>query len=373
MTDRTATSDYTPPASPAEIEADIQRTRARMTEHVDALSWKLSPERLKAEARQKLHETQEAVVDKVRDTAHEVGEQAKQAGSGFVGLLKENPIPAAMIGAGLAWLIVESRRDSSPEYVGYGEGYAERYGRYYNPASYTAAPAGTVGSTTGAYAEAGGYGGASAGYETDTYGTGTGGTYSGGMHVGSEEERGFRERAGEKAAHLRDRVSDTTSGARDAVRERTHAAGERASELASSARERASDLSHAAADRARRTKGWAEHQMEDNPLVVGAAVLALGAVVGSLVPSTRKEDELVGARRDALMDRARGSIREARTVIGETARETLASAREEAGYHRETLKQTAGDLGSELKTSAKKVAHDAKQTARSEAENRNLM
>jgi ElaB/YqjD/DUF883 family membrane-anchored ribosome-binding protein len=332
--------------STAEIELEIQRTRARMTENVDALTWKLSPDRLKAEARHKLHETQEAVVEKVRHTAHEVGDQARQAGSGLFGTMRDNPIPSAMIGAGLAWLIVGRRRQSHEL-----DRSAESYGGYYAPQSYTSAdtamygpPASTVGATAG-----------------------------GGIHSSSDMESEGRHGMGEKASELRDRMSEKTSHARERVAETTSEARDAMRERAQAARSRASELRHDTAERARRTRGWAEQQMDENPLVMGAAVLALGAVIGSLVPTTRKEDELIGPRRDQLFDRARSSMHEAREVIGTTARETMESVKEEVGMQKETVRNAAADLSSELQTSARKVAHDAKETARSEAEQRNLM
>lgn len=348
--------------STAEIELEIQRTRARMTENVDALSWKLSPERLKAEARHKLHETQEAVVEKVRNTAHEVGDQARQAGSGLIGTVRDNPIPSAMIGAGLAWLIMGRRRQSH-EF----DRSNDSYGAYYSPQSYTPADSATYGHPAGAAgATSGGGIHSSAGF--------------GSSDMESEEHRGvgekaaaMRSRVADKTSHARERVAETASHARERVAETTSEAREAMRERAQAARSRASDLRHDAAERARRTRGWAEQQMDDNPLVMGAAVLALGAIVGSLVPTTRKEDELIGPRRDQLMDRARSTMHEAREVIGTTARETMNSVKEEAGMQKDTVRNAAADLSSELQTSARKVAHDAKETARTEAEQRNLM
>lgn len=344
--------------SPAEIELEIQRTRARMTENVDALTWKLSPEHLKARARHKLNETQEAVVEKVRHTAQEVGDQARQAGSGLFGTVKENPIPSAMIGAGLAWLIL-GRRRRSHEFEAAGDS----YGRYYAPNSYapaSGAPYDTMSSTVG--------------------GTAAGGIYSSSALEREEEHRGMgdraadlRDRVSEKTSHARERVAETASHARERVAETASDAKDTVREKAEAARTRAADLGHGAAERARRTKGWAEHQMDENPLVMGAAVLALGAVVGSLVPTSRKEDELIGPRRDHLVDRARSTMHEAREVIGTTARETMDSVKEEVGLQKDTVRNAAADLSSELQTSARKVAHDAKEAARSEAEQRKLM
>lgn len=342
--------------SPAEIELEIQRTRARMTENVDALTWKLSPDHLKARARHKLHETQEAVVEKVRHTAHEVGDQARQAGSGLIGTMKDNPIPSAMIGAGLAWLII-GRRRRSHEF----DAAADSYGRYYPPNAYSDAPAyGAMSSTVGATSGGGIYSSTGVDAEEEHHGIG-------------DKAAELRERVSEKTSHARERVAETASHARERVSETAADARDTVREKAEAARARAADLGHGAAERARRTKGWAEQQMDENPLVMGAAVLALGAVVGSLVPTTRKEDELLGPRRDELIDRARSTMHEAREVIGTTARETMNSVKEEVGLQKDTVRNAAADLSSELQTSARKVAHDAKETARSEAEQRNLM
>ncbi|MDQ2669326.1 MAG: DUF3618 domain-containing protein [Gemmatimonadota bacterium] len=374
--DMTRTSEADTPST-AEIELEIQRTRARMTENVDALTWKLSPDRLKAQAKHKLHQKQEAVVEKVRHAAHEVGDSARQAGSGLFGTLKENPIPAAMIGAGIAWLVMGSRRRSESDFEQTGDS----YGRYYNPGSYVPADTAVTGMTSQSFGGTAGGGIYSAEEEIDYSSV----EYTSSAAYGSDLEHSesrhglkgkaadVRERVSEKTSHARERVAETTSHARERIGETASSARDTVAEKARAARMRAGDLRHGAADRARRTRGWAEHQMDENPLVMGAAIMALGAVVGSLVPTTRKEDELIGRKRDELMDRARSTMHEAREVIGATARETMESVKEEAGMQKDTLRSTAADLSSELKTSAKKVAHDAKETAKTEAEQRKLM
>ncbi|MDC0656643.1 hypothetical protein N6L27_01370 [Leisingera sp. SS27] len=47
-----------------------------------------------------------------------------------------------------------------------------------------------------------------------------------------------------------------------------------------------------------------------NPLAAGAIALGLGALIGSLLPPTRREDELLGAHRDALAAKAEAALRE---------------------------------------------------------------
>jgi len=48
--------------------------------------------------------------------------------------------------------------------------------------------------------------------------------------------------------------------------------------------------------------------MNDQPLAVGAIAVGLGALIGSLLPSTRREDQLLGERRDATMAAAKASL-----------------------------------------------------------------
>jgi hypothetical protein len=62
--------------------------------------------------------------------------------------------------------------------------------------------------------------------------------------------------------------------------------------------------------------------MHEQPLVAAAAALVAGVAVGLLIPSTRKEDELMGETRDQLIE----SAREVRREAMETARDVTRTA-----------------------------------------------
>jgi ElaB/YqjD/DUF883 family membrane-anchored ribosome-binding protein len=107
-----AVVDETAPPN-AEIErsrAEIERTRADMGETVDAIQQRLSPENLKEQAK-----------DRVRDTT--VGRAMET--------VRANPVPAALTGIGLAWLITSGRRQSSER-----RGYRDRAYAYGYPPDY---------------------------------------------------------------------------------------------------------------------------------------------------------------------------------------------------------------------------------------------
>ena len=50
--------------------------------------------------------------------------------------------------------------------------------------------------------------------------------------------------------------------------------------------------------------------LTDNPLITGLAALAMGALIGALIPETEKEHELMGETRDRLAHQAKDMARE---------------------------------------------------------------
>lgn len=116
---------------PVALRADIDRTRRRISEDLDELGEKLNPQNVKAQ-----------IKDGVREaTIGRVENMARQAGDGLMQTIKDNPVPAAMAGIGLAWLFMNrsgaqsSRAQSGLRYSGEAgrSGYSDRP---YNSESY---------------------------------------------------------------------------------------------------------------------------------------------------------------------------------------------------------------------------------------------
>ncbi len=111
--------------------------------------------------------------------------------------------------------------------------------------------------------------------------------------------------------------SDGSSG-----RDRTAAAKEKAQHMSGSVKERARGMSDGMRERTSRAKAGSRnamhnasystqnasqqttHFIKEHPVMAGALGIALGAAIGSLLPSTRAEDERMGAMRDKAVDRA---------------------------------------------------------------------
>src|SRR3954454_15693622 len=93
--------------SPEEIEREIEQTRSRLSRDIDELGNKLSPSKLKEEAKT-------AIKDAAQGAVSNVGEQARRTSSRLVEVIRENPLPVIAVGAGVTWLLTQrSRSDVS--------------------------------------------------------------------------------------------------------------------------------------------------------------------------------------------------------------------------------------------------------------------
>jgi ElaB/YqjD/DUF883 family membrane-anchored ribosome-binding protein len=97
------TAMYRDPSSPEAIEAEIEQTRAEMSETIDAIQERLSPQQLKEQAKDAVYE---ATVGRAQQTA-------KGAGSSMWQTIKQHPLPAAIAGMSLGYLFMKGASGSS--------------------------------------------------------------------------------------------------------------------------------------------------------------------------------------------------------------------------------------------------------------------
>jgi len=185
-------------------------------------------------------------------------------------------------------------------------------------------------------------------------------------------------------------VGDSLSSAGSAVGDAARSAGDRISSAASSASDSASRYAHDARDAAyqagragyrgasyagerfseygRRAQRGFLDTLQEEPLILGAVAVAIGAAIGAALPSTRTEDEWLGETRDRLRDEAMGYGRETLDKATNIAERAFQAGDEEAG--RQGLKpEGQGDTLAE-KVSA--VAGAAVDTAKQEAKKEGL-
>jgi ElaB/YqjD/DUF883 family membrane-anchored ribosome-binding protein len=278
---------------PEEIERRIENTRQRMSEDISALSNKLRPRHLAAQAG-------EAITEKAKDT-----------GNGFVGMVRDNPLPAVALGASLAWLVYSARRGDSGrenDFMGQNDyaGVERRVGGYQNMT-------------------------------------------------------GFRRRFDDFEGQSRiDRVKQTANRITGDVSEKAHELTHRAGEVAETAKGKAQQLRAGARTRVRQL----DRETHEHPLRVAAGAAIAGLALGMLLPSTRKEDKVMGGARDELVDRAGETAARVRDVATAGAREVAETVKAEAAEHKPELKSMAEDLKHRVTDQVKETATRAKDEAR---------
>jgi len=135
-------------------------------------------------------------------------------------------------------------------------------------------------------------------------------------HDRYESGPGLGERAREVAA----------SGA-----ERAREVGERVRERGHELRERGAELGEHAQARMHRARESFDTMRAEQPLLLGIAALACGALLGGLIPATRREDQLVGEVRDQVIgtaaEKGAEKVEEVRQAAERTVREAGSEGR----------------------------------------------
>lgn len=348
-----------------EIETEAERQRAQLSDTLEALRDRMTPGE---------------IVDQAMAFArgHGGGEFVQNLGA----QVRSSPLPVALVATGLAWLMFAPRRTAAPapsivpepspyagatpsttRTAGYGTAHAsdEIAGRTRDVAGATASAAqGTADKVRGAYGSiASGASGAAAS-------------------------------AGDAAG----RASGMASSAAESVRRGAHDLGDRAADLGHDAYDRAADLGQGAyararavgesvADQASHAQAGLMRIVREQPLVVGALGLALGALIGAAMPRSRTEDELMGEAADEMKQSASEAVRgyygEAKDAAGRIA-DRVRDAAEEQGLTTgsaqgaaqgvaQNLRESArglGDKASELGDKVAAVAEAAKESTREE-------
>ncbi|HXG70866.1 MAG TPA: DUF3618 domain-containing protein [Gemmatimonadaceae bacterium] len=111
-------------SSSAATRAELEATRARMADTLEELGARLNPDRIKQQAKDKFFQE---TIGRVETMAQTTLHSATGAGQKVTDVVRGNPIPAALIAAGVSWLVFSTGRrestalsptnriDSSPE------------------------------------------------------------------------------------------------------------------------------------------------------------------------------------------------------------------------------------------------------------------
>jgi hypothetical protein len=128
------------------------------------------------------------------------------------------------------------------------------------------------------------------------------------------------------------------------------------SESLGNARTRASDSGRHASERLRggadRARGGFNQLLQEQPLALGAIGIALGALLAASVPSTRREDEMLGEASDRMTDKLRHKAEEGYEKISAKGQDVAAQVKQQYADNSETSRSSAGPVGTTGSTSA---------------------
>lgn len=267
------------PLTSAELERELEDTRLDLDATLDAIAHKLAPDALMRQATDYLN----------------LG--PKEFASNLGDAVRRNPLPTLVAGIGLAWLYYADRHGTAaPSGPALGESAAQQGHRLADAAHRAGDSARRVGDSVRHAAE----------------------SARGGVGMAAERVRA----AGGSARHGADLARQRVSEGMARMREQVGAARATGRRWAVQTRRGAADLG---------SEG--RRMLEEQPLVVGAVGIALGALLGALLPRTRVETQALGEARDRLVEKAE-------EAVGESLEKVRSGGRAETETEQARVSQT---------------------------------
>lgn len=277
--------------SSADIEREIEHDRERIGEKLSAIQEKLTPGQLIDEA---------------------LGYLKSSGGAEYIGNLggavKANPVPLALMGVSIAWLMAGSGQ-TAPRSPAYRADSA--------PLDYPLATVSGNVRRTGPprmengrhYADFQDMAGKRFKAQTDETGR-RAGDY---MDEAGSLFRGFADATGRRITDIRDETgalfdealgwaADTWASARDTAGGMMDSVTKSLSGMGSSIGSTSSSAMSGVQDQAGRLNDMILKTFRDQPLVGGALAFAAGAAIGAALPHTAREDQLMGEAADQVKD-----------------------------------------------------------------------
>lgn len=252
MTDKTS----------AQLEHEAESVRSRMTETAESLQRKLSPGQL---------------VDEL--STYFRNSDGKIALHNLKAQVRDNPLPLAMIGAGIAWLLM---------------------GNGTNARSLNSRWNGRVSS------------------EPDTFGASGAEVWEGAAGVELPNSGAY-----ESSANSGSSISERVGSASERVGSAYNAAEEAASSAAHSVGESMRNVTHRAGEASGRAQRMLSDTLDREPLILGALGIAVGAAIGAMVPRTRAEEAYLAPYGEKIREKTKQAVEHGMEKTRETASTVL--------------------------------------------------
>jgi hypothetical protein len=258
----------------AEVEAEVEASRNDLDRNVEALKQKMTPGQIFDEA------------------TRAAGGAGQQIAAKFLEQAKANPMPLAVIGAGLAWLMMSNGSSSRRESDLYGDTYGETR---------------SFASTNAGFGD----------YEDAEFGeSGHSGTSL--AEKASDAVSDVKDKAQGVIAGVRDKLSSAKGSAADGGR----SAAQGLTSAAQSVRQKAGQFGQHAQRRVTDT-------LDSEPLMLAGVGIIVGAAIGAALPRTETEDRVLGSARDRMLEKGKGLAQTGMEKASAAAQATYDAAKSE--------------------------------------------
>jgi ElaB/YqjD/DUF883 family membrane-anchored ribosome-binding protein len=272
------------------IRSDIEMTRRRMDDTIEALGERVRGRHLLDEVigffrhnSDATSDTGERVREKLSQTAGKISASASSAADAVVDTVKKNPLPILMITAGAAWLAYSVTRRRRADV----EDDIDEFDRY-DPDTHYDRPLEYPGGATSAVGEP--------------------------VEGMTDEASSTFGQLKDKAAAAKNQMKEKLTGFSDTARDKIQSAKERASEFGSRVRDRAGEIGTQVQDRTREVYGQTRDRVaqtaDEHPIELGLGCLAVGVLIGLALPTPEPVNRIAGPTVDKLRNRTRETGRD---------------------------------------------------------------
>ncbi|WP_326893532.1 YtxH domain-containing protein (plasmid) [Rhizobium beringeri] len=262
----------------ADLQQEIDQDRRRIGDRIDAIQERMSPGQL---------------IDEILAYAKSSGGGKYVSNLGQA--LKENPLPVALMGVSLAWLMAKGTSSSN---VSASSLTAAEYPLYpvNGPVRRLGPPEIENGMRYSHFAD-------SSGKRLKALTDETGRRAGHFVDEAGKTYRGFADASGRQVDQISDEVGAMFDAATGWAAERWEQAKDAASAVAGSVSDRSSSAATSLQEQTTKLNQAILTQFRDQPLVGGALAFAVGAAIGAALPHTDTEDEFLGDAADSTKER----------------------------------------------------------------------
>ena len=312
------------------IEHDLAATRARMDSRLDELQDHLNPKQMLNDA-----------------FAYFRGGEGADFTNDLVTRARANPLPVALVGVGIAWLMASSRSSAEPVRpvpIGHGDDFEARL----------RAAEGSVQRFD---------------HDDDD-------SYATRLDDARGKVVGVARDASDTASSYAQRIRDAVASAAQSVREKSHdltaGASDAFGRIGDGAADRGASLqegTHSMAQTGRSTLA----SVASNPFALGAVAALVGIVAGALLPTSDQEEAALGSAATKLRTAGRDLAQDVVDRGGRIATDTLEAVKGSAEAHGLTTDKPVGELLADVKSgdllgNVKQVAQETLQAGKDSAQ-----